>query len=97
MIIALVMAGGKGLRLKSDIEKPLYPLNDKPLMSYVLDNIKESGLIEKTVVAVSPNAPNTKEFLINDLHFSNFDNSFYDSDKKDYFESRKHKFYISTR
>ena len=41
MIIALVMAGGKGLRLKSDIEKPLYPLNDKPLMSYVLDNIKE--------------------------------------------------------
>ena len=85
MIIALVMAGGKGLRLKSDIEKPLYPLNDKPLMSYVLDNINESELIEKTVVAVSPNAPNTKEFLINDLHFSNFDGSFYDSDKKDYY------------
>ena len=85
MIIALVMAGGKGLRLKSDIEKPLYPLNDKPLMSYVLDNIKESELIEKTVVAVSPNAPNTKEFLINDLYFSSFDSSFYDSDKNDYY------------
>ena len=85
MIIALVMAGGKGLRLKSDIEKPLYPLNDKPLMSYVLDNIKESELIEKTVVAVSPNAPNTKEFLINELHFSSFDSSFYDSDKNDYY------------
>ena len=79
------MAGGKGLRLKSDIEKPLYPLNDKPLMSYVLDNIKESELIEKTVVAVSPNAPNTKEFLINELHFSSFDSSFYDSDKNDYY------------
>ena len=63
MIIALVMAGGKGLRLKSDIEKPLYPLKDKPLMSYVLDNINESKLIEKTVVAVSPNAPNTKDFV----------------------------------
>ena len=73
------MAGGKGLRLKSEIEKPLYPLNDKPLMSYVLDNIKDSNLIEKTVVAVSPNAPNTKEYLINDLNFSNFDESFYDS------------------
>ena len=85
MIIALVMAGGKGLRLKSDIEKPLYPLKDKPLMSYVLDNIKESELIEKTVVAVSPNAPNTKEFLINDLHFSSFDSSFYDSDKNEYY------------
>jgi adenosylcobinamide-phosphate guanylyltransferase len=85
MIIALVMAGGKGLRLKSDIEKPLYPLNDKPLISYVLKNINESKLIEKTVVAVSPNAPNTKNFLINDLDFTHFDSSFYDSDKKDYF------------
>ena len=79
------MAGGKGLRLKSEIEKPLYPLNDKPLMSYVLENIKDSKLIEKTVVAVSPNAPNTKDYLINDLNFSNFDESFYDSDKKDYY------------
>ena len=85
MIIALVMAGGKGLRLKSDIEKPLYPLNDKPLMSYVLDNINESELIEKTVVAVSPNAPNTKEFLINELGFSNFDDSFYESEKNNYY------------
>ena len=79
------MAGGKGLRLKSEIEKPLYPLNDKPLMSYVLENIKDSNLIEKTVVAVSPNAPNTKDYLISQLNFSNFDESFYDSDKKDYY------------
>ena len=85
MIIALVMAGGKGLRLKSEIEKPLYPLKDKPLMSYVLDNINESKLIEKTVVAVSPNAPNTKEFLINELDFSNFDDSFYESENDNFY------------
>ena len=85
MIIALVMAGGKGLRLESDIEKPLYPINDNPLITYVLENIKQSALIEKTVVAVSPHDPNTKEFLINDLKFSHFDNSFYGSDKKDYY------------
>ena len=34
MIIALVMAGGKGLRLESDIEKPLFPINDKPFRQY---------------------------------------------------------------
>ncbi len=85
MIIALVMAGGKGLRLKSEIEKPLYPINDKPLIHYVLDNIKDSDLIEKTVVAVSPNAPKTKDFLIDELNFSKFDNTFYDSDKNDYY------------
>ena len=85
MIIALVMAGGKGLRLESDIEKPLFPINDKPLIDYVFDNIKESKLIEKTVVAVSPNAQKTKEYLINELNFSPFDNSFYIGDKKDYY------------
>ena len=85
MIIALVMAGGKGLRLKSDIEKPLYPINDKPLINYVLNNINESKIIEKTVVAVSPNAPKTKDYLINDLNFSKFDKSFYGNDKKDFY------------
>ena len=85
MIIALVMAGGKGLRLDSDIEKPLYQINNKPLISYVLDNINESKLIEKTVVAVSPHDPNTKDFLINDLDFFSFDDSFYDSNKKDFY------------
>ena len=84
MIIALVMAGGKGLRLESDIEKPLFPINGRPLITYVLENIKESKLIEKTVVAVSPNDPNTKKFLIDDLNFSNFDNSFYESDNENY-------------
>ena len=84
MIIALVMAGGKGLRLESDIEKPLFPINGRPLITYVLDNIKESQLIEKTVVAVSPNDPNTKKFLIDDLNFSPFDNTFYESDNENY-------------
>ncbi|MBR5504646.1 MAG: NTP transferase domain-containing protein [Methanobrevibacter sp.] len=94
MIIALVMAGGKGLRLESDIEKPLFPINDNPLITYVLENIKESQLIEKTVVAVSPNDPNTKNFLINDLNFSPFDNSFYDSDKRDYYLDTLGKGYV---
>ena len=84
MIIALVMAGGKGLRLESNIEKPLFPINDKPLITYVLENIKQSKLIEKVVVAVSPNDPNTKKFLIDDLNFSHFDNTFYEGDDDNY-------------
>ena len=94
MIIALVMAGGKGLRLESPIEKPLFPINDRPLITYVLDNIKESQLIEKTVVAVSPNDPNTKKFLIDDLNFSHFDNSFYESDNVDYYLDTLGKGYV---
>lgn len=95
MIIALVMAGGKGLRLESDIEKPLFPINDKPLISYVLENINESKLIEKTVVAVSPHDPNTRDFLISEFGFSQFDNSFYDSDKDNFYLDTLGKGYVN--
>ncbi|WP_295622642.1 NTP transferase domain-containing protein [uncultured Methanobrevibacter sp.] len=94
MIIALVMAGGKGLRLESEIEKPLFPINDKPLITYVLDNINESELIEKTVVAVSPHDPNTEDFLINNLNFSHFDSSFYDSNNNHYYLDTLGKGYV---
>ena len=58
MIISVIMAGGKGERLKSDIEKPLFPLNNKPLIDYVIENLNKSNLIEEIIVAISPNTPN---------------------------------------
>lgn len=63
MIIALIMAGGLSTRLKSNIEKPLFEFNNKHLIDYVLDNLKQSKLIDSIVVAVSPNTPNTEEYL----------------------------------
>lgn len=41
MIYAIVMAGGRGTRLKVNVEKPLFKLHGKPLIKYVLDNITE--------------------------------------------------------
>ncbi|WP_295721334.1 NTP transferase domain-containing protein [uncultured Methanobrevibacter sp.] len=63
MIIALIMAGGLSTRLKSNVEKPLFEFNKKHLIDYVLDNLKQSKLIDVTVVAVSHNTPNTQEYL----------------------------------
>lgn len=54
MIYAIVMAGGRGTRLKVDVEKPLFKLHGKPLIKYVLDNISSSKLVEDVVIAVSP-------------------------------------------
>lgn len=67
------MAGGKGKRLKSDLEKPLFPLNNKPLIDYVIENIKTSNLIEEIIIAVSPNAPNTKKYLIDTYGLLNYE------------------------
>ena len=57
------MAGGMGTRLKVPEEKPLFKLHDKPLIKYVLDNLKSSKSIDEIVVAVSPNTRQTTEYL----------------------------------
>lgn len=64
------MAGGRGTRLNSKVEKPLYDLNGKPLIEYVLDNFRASG-VDKIIVALSPHTPITKRFLL-DLNFTEF-------------------------
>ena len=63
MIYAILMAGGMGTRLKVPEEKPLFKLHDKPLIKYVLDNLKSSKLIDEIVIAVSPNTCKTTQYL----------------------------------
>ncbi|MDO5815696.1 MAG: NTP transferase domain-containing protein [Methanobrevibacter sp.] len=63
MIYAILMAGGMGTRLKVPEEKPLFKLHDKPLIKYVLDNLKSSRLIDEIIIAVSPNTRKTTEYL----------------------------------
>jgi adenosylcobinamide-phosphate guanylyltransferase len=63
MIYAILMAGGMGTRLKVPEEKPLFKLHGKPLIKYVLDNLKVSELIDEIVIAVSPNTPETTKYL----------------------------------
>jgi adenosylcobinamide-phosphate guanylyltransferase len=63
MIYAILMAGGMGTRLKVPEEKPLFKLHDKPLIKYVIDNLNASELIDKIVIAVSPNTRETTEYL----------------------------------
>jgi len=46
-IKALILAGGKGSRLNSltdDMPKPLLPVNYKPLLSYVIENLRDNGI-----------------------------------------------------
>lgn len=80
MIYAILMAGGMGTRLKVPEEKPLFKLHDKPLIKYVLDNLSASKLIDKIVIAVSPNTHKTTKYL----RSLNSDFEILDTSGKDY-------------
>jgi adenosylcobinamide-phosphate guanylyltransferase len=53
---ALIMAGGSGSRLNLG-EKPLIPINGRPMIGYVIDAFSSGGF--DPVVAASPNTPMT--------------------------------------
>ncbi len=65
MVIALIMAGGKGTRIKLNCEKPLVKINKKPMIDHVINNIEHSENIKSIYIATSPHTPLTREYLFN--------------------------------
>ena len=63
MVTALIMAGGKGTRMELDVEKPLVKINEKPMIQYVIDALKNTDKINKIIAATSKNTPETRNFL----------------------------------
>ncbi len=62
-MIAIVMAGGKGSRMKSSNEKLLLPYK-KPIILHVAEALSNSDCFSKIIFITSPNSPNTKKLLL---------------------------------
>jgi UDP-N-acetylglucosamine diphosphorylase/glucosamine-1-phosphate N-acetyltransferase len=61
---ALILAAGKGTRMKSDLAKVLHVLNGKPLLYYSLAAAKEAGA-EKIVAVIGHQADDVREKFAN--------------------------------
>ncbi len=52
MTRVVILAAGKGTRMKSDIPKPLIPVAGEPMITRLVRSVKASGIDEKPVVVV---------------------------------------------
>ena len=49
--VAVILAAGKGTRMKSDVPKVLHEILDRPIIHYVLDAVRGAGVKDIVVVA----------------------------------------------
>jgi bifunctional UDP-N-acetylglucosamine pyrophosphorylase / glucosamine-1-phosphate N-acetyltransferase len=62
--MAIVLAAGRGTRMKSDLPKVLFPVLGRPMIHWVLDALERAG-ITRTVVVVGYRADLVREELAN--------------------------------
>ncbi len=62
-INAIILAAGKGTRMKSESPKVLHKIFDKTLLGYVLDAVNKTNLIAKSYVIVGHQAENVESFV----------------------------------
>ncbi|MBS7655578.1 NTP transferase domain-containing protein [Candidatus Bathyarchaeota archaeon] len=58
-LTTLIMAGGKGSRMKIKCEKPLIKIMNKPMFQWVVEAVKKSKVTSKIIIAVSKNTRKT--------------------------------------
>ncbi len=67
--IAVILAAGKGTRMKSNINKLLHEISGKPLVKYIADTAVEAG-IEKNILVVGKNKNEIKRELGDNFEYA---------------------------
>lgn len=67
----VILAAGKGTRMKADVPKPLVKLAGKPMIGHLLERVTEAGIDSKPVVIVAPDSLELfKQTLGNQVDFA---------------------------
>jgi len=64
----LILAGGKGKRLNSQTQKALYPILGKPIICYILENLKKAGF-KKPVVVIGHKGKEVQKTLKDEVFY----------------------------
>ena len=63
MINSIILAAGKGTRMKSETPKVLHEIFGKTLVGYVIDAVNETGLADKNYIIVGHQAERVEEYI----------------------------------
>lgn len=67
-IVAIILAAGKGTRMKSKLPKALHPICGKPMTRYIIDACKDAG-IKECIVVIGHGAEQVREGLGSDVSY----------------------------
>lgn len=62
-IKAVIMAAGKGTRMKSDLPKVLHRIFEKPMLGHILNTINATGIIDESLVIVGHKSELVEDFV----------------------------------
>lgn len=68
MSIAIILAAGKGVRMRSHLPKPIVPFKGKPIVSYLIDRFMHAGVADLYLV-VGHGADEVREEIGEDVHY----------------------------
>ena len=60
---SIILAAGKGTRMKSDLPKVLHSIFNKPILGYIIDAANNTGFVDENFVIVGHEAEKVKEFV----------------------------------
>lgn len=60
---SIILAAGKGTRMKSDLPKVLHCIFNKPLLGYVIDAVNNTGIIDENFVIVGHEAEKVENYV----------------------------------
>ncbi|MEG0694129.1 MAG: bifunctional UDP-N-acetylglucosamine diphosphorylase/glucosamine-1-phosphate N-acetyltransferase GlmU [Erysipelotrichaceae bacterium] len=66
---AIILAAGKGTRMKSAFNKVMHPVSNKPMISHIVTNLKKAG-VSKIVVVVGYESDSVKELLKDEVSYA---------------------------
>lgn len=65
---AIILAAGKGTRMRSQLPKPIVPFKGKPMVQHIIDNFRKAGVVDLFLI-VGHGAEQVKEKIGNSVHY----------------------------